>query len=286
MSAGIKELLALEQLDLNLYRSTHHMENFRQTLFGGQVLAQGLKAAFLTVDKRLPHSLHAYFLHAGTSKRAVIYDVEEIKNGRSISNRRVNARQNGKIIFTMTVSFHIPESGYAHQAPFPSNVPKPNQVKTSDKQKLYHLADDHIQGSVQQGPFEILPTSSENFTQEASLPPKSQFWIRATETLQNDPITQLCTLAFATDFGLLATTLMPHPTTLFTHDILGASIDHALWFHDANINLNEWVLCDINSPWSGGARGFAQGSIYSQKGALLGSTTQEGLIRPLKGIST
>src|SRR5215831_6732064 len=114
--AGIKveELLTLEQLDVNLFRSTVNQPNINNALFGGQMLGQGLKAATLTVTDRRPHSLHAYFLLAGASDQPVIYDVEPTRDGGSFSTRRVVARQKGRTIFTMEVSFQKEEPGYEH----------------------------------------------------------------------------------------------------------------------------------------------------------------------------
>ncbi len=58
-------ILEVEQLDRDLFRSpeasSHHPAGMR--LFGGQVAAQALRAATLTVDvDHHPHSLHGYFL--------------------------------------------------------------------------------------------------------------------------------------------------------------------------------------------------------------------------------
>ncbi|HET8789903.1 MAG TPA: acyl-CoA thioesterase II, partial [Modicisalibacter sp.] len=57
-----------------------------------------------------------------------------------------------------------------------------------------------------------------------------------------------------------------------------ASLDHAIWFH-RDVKVNDWLLYDMDSPWAGGARGFARGSIYDRQGYLVASSTQEGLTR-------
>ena len=38
----------------------------------------------------------------------------------------------------------------------------------------------------------------------------------------------------------------------------------------------------MDSPFTGGARGFSRGAIYDQSGKLVASVAQEGLIRPIK----
>src|ERR1044072_5874614 len=85
----LHEVLELEQLDTNLFRSRVNQINNNRSLFGGQILAQGLKAAALTVEPgRRAHSLHGYFLLAGMSDVGVIYDVELTRDGGSFSTRR------------------------------------------------------------------------------------------------------------------------------------------------------------------------------------------------------
>lgn len=283
MATTLSQILQLEQLDLNLFRSTHHKENFRQTLFGGQVLAQALKAAVHTANDRMPHSLHAYFLHAGSSKTPIIYDIEPLRDGRSISNRRVNARQNGRIIFTMTVSFHDADKGFHHQRELPCNIASPEELlaRGVTPQNRHTLEDDQY-ASTDSGPFELLPVSQDNFTSQEALAPKCQFWMRSTELDATNQTNQLCALAFGTDFGLLATSLMPHPTSLFSKDILAASIDHALWFHTSEIDLSQWLLCDLYSPWAGAGRGFAIASIFTRDGQLVASSAQEGMIKQIE----
>ena len=87
-------LLDVERLDRDLYRSpdvaSHHPKGMR--LFGGQVAAQALRAATLSVDvDHHPHSLHGYFLRVGDASKPIIYDVDCIRDGKSFTTRRVVA---------------------------------------------------------------------------------------------------------------------------------------------------------------------------------------------------
>jgi acyl-CoA thioesterase-2 len=54
-----------------------------------------------------------------------------------------------------------------------------------------------------------------------------------------------------------------------------------MWFHGP-ISFDQWHLYAMDAPFTGGARGFNRGAIYSQDGRLLASVAQEGLMRPLK----
>lgn len=278
MTTSIEEILTLEQLDLNLFRSQHHCENFRHTLFGGQVLGQALKAAYLTQENALPHSLHAYFLRAGNSETPVIYDVEKVRDGRSIASRRVLARQMGRPIYNMSASFHRPEEGYHHQVGFPANIPDP-EILIAKRKAQGDIMDNnrHLKSLTL---FDFIPVENSIFSKEKIEPAKAYFWLKAANPLEEEQIVHHCALAFASDFGLLATSMLPHSGTLFDDDIIAASIDHAMWFHKDKFRADEWMLCATYSPWAGKARGFAQAHIFERGGELIASTTQEGLIRP------
>ncbi len=284
--SSLTDLLSMEELDSNLFRSRTHCANFKNTLFGGQVLAQALASAFNTVDKILPHSLHAYFLQAGSSESPVIYGVENVRDGGSFSSRRIVAWQAGKPIFNMSASFHSNESGFEHQMAFPSDVAMPDEILARNRGKSGIELDAHIPGSKnkstgKESPFELLAVEPELFHSKDKQTPEALFWIRAQKPLPDDPIYHCCALAFASDFGLLATTLLPHPMTLFAENICAASIDHAMWFHRQNFRVDEWMLYRTYSPWAGGGRGLSHGSIFTMDGTLVATTSQEGLIRSI-----
>lgn len=98
-------LMALEKLEDGLFQGQSEDLGLPQ-VFGGQVAGQALYAAGQTVpaDRRV-HSFHSYFLRPGDSHKPIIYDVENLRDGKSFSARRVSAIQNGKPIFYMTASF-------------------------------------------------------------------------------------------------------------------------------------------------------------------------------------
>ncbi|MEZ5201614.1 MAG: thioesterase family protein [Micropruina glycogenica] len=122
-------LLQLEQLDTDLFRGPQP-ETAMQRSFGGEVLAQGLSAAYRTVDSdRLAHSLNAYFLRPGSPASPILYVVEPTRDGRTFSQRRVVARQDGRPIFSMVCSFHVHETGLDHADPLPSDVPPPEACR-------------------------------------------------------------------------------------------------------------------------------------------------------------
>lgn len=278
MDSPLESILSLEQLDTNLFRSQEHCENFRKTLFGGQVLGQALMAAYQTQDdEELPNSLHAYFLRPGSSEIPVIYDVEKVRDGRSFSSRRAVARQFGRPIFNMSTSFHKEEQGYEHQLPFPDNIPHPEEI-LAQKRKHSDVSSEH-ENSIT--PFHLVTVDDGLFSTKVIDPPIGYFWMKSIKKLPDLPIIHYCALAFASDLGLLATALLPHEATVFTKKMVSASLDHAMWFHRRDFRADEWLLCKTFSPWAGNARGFTQASIFNLKGELVASTAQEGLIREI-----
>src|SRR5499425_2191005 len=119
-------LLTLEPLELNLFRGESRDIGSPQ-VFGGQVLGQALAAASRTVEGRIVHSLHAYFLRRGDFNAPIVYEVDRSRDGHSFSNRRVIAIQHGEQIFNMTASFQVVEEGLEHQIEMPK-VPPPEEL--------------------------------------------------------------------------------------------------------------------------------------------------------------
>lgn len=274
-----ESLLDVRATGASTYINVTHRENFRSTVFGGQVLAQALMSAMYTVEDRPPHSIHAYFLRAGHSDTPIEYAVERIRDGRSISSRRVVAMQDDRPIFHLSASFHAPEKGYEHQVTAPVDIPAPETLLSVAAKNS--PPPEHGEQNNESSPFTLLAIPADLFTSCEKHAPNACFWIKTNKALAEPVRFHFAALAFASDLGLLATSVLPHPTSLFSKDIFAASIDHAMWFHDDSININEWLLCEMHSPWAGNARGFTQARIFSQQGKLLVSTTQEGLIRPI-----
>ena len=231
-----------------------------------------------TVEDRDVHSVHAYFLRAGTNAEPVSYEVERIRDGRSISSRRVVAKQHGKVIFYLSSSFHIDEDGYAHQESTPTGIPSPEEL-LKKKEATTDIPETANKDNVS-SPFLILPIPENFFVSTNIHEPEAYFWIKTSEPLAKEKHQQTAALAFASDLGLLATALLPHPSSLFERSLFAASIDHAMWFHSNTIDLNDWILCHTQSPWAGKARGYARASLFTRQGELIASTAQEGLIRP------
>ncbi|AHI28583.1 acyl-CoA thioesterase [Marinobacter similis] len=249
-------------------------------VFGGQVLGQALMAASRTVEGRLCHSLHAYFLRPGNHSMPIDYEVQRVRDGGSFSVRRVIARQGGKEILTGSMSFQVTEQGFEHQLTMP-DAPDPNTLKSEHEwgQIMASKVPERMRDSLTRDrPIEIRPVDPMNPFQPEKRPPHKQSWFRAQGQLPDDPVLHRCLLTYASDFQFLGTSLNPHGVTFMSKNMQVASLDHAIWFH-RDFRMDEWLLYDKDSPSASAGRGFNRGNFFNQQGGLVASTTQEALIR-------
>ena len=278
----VKELLALldlEKIEENIFRGVSPKDR-SQRVFGGQVLGQALVAAGRTVEGRVAHSLHAYFLVAGDPKVPILYEVDRSRDGSSFSSRRVVAIQHGRQIFHMSVSLQVPEEGLEHQIDMPKVSP-PEELPSEDEFRakiVNKIPEQYREHFIRRRPIELRPVDRTDIFAPQKRSPHQSVWVRATGTLPTDIALQQCVLAYASDMTLLDTSLLPHGVGWFDTRMQMASIDHAMWFHRP-FRADEWLLYVQDSPSASGARGFNRGLIFSRDGRLVASVAQEGLMR-------
>jgi acyl-CoA thioesterase-2 len=276
-------LLSLEPIEENLFRGRSQDLGFRQ-LFGGQVLGQSLSAASKTVeDARHVHSLHGYFLRPGDAHLPVVYQVDRVRDGGSFSTRRVTAIQKGHPIFTCSASFQYDEEGFEHQTQMPQVVGPENLPSELELvRQREHLIPEHMKDKLlYPKPIEFRPITQSDPYNPKPADPVKYVWFRADGTLPDIPALHRYMLAYASDFNLLTTSLLPHAKTVWQKDMQIASLDHSLWFH-GELRADEWLLYAMDSPWAGNSRGFSRGSVFNRAGKLVASVSQEGLIRHRK----
>ena len=251
-------------------------------MFGGQVIAQALAAAELTVDPERPaHSLHAYFLRGGSEEHETEYKVERDFDGGSFSNRRVVASQQGRPILSLTASFQKLELGLHHLDAAMPDVPPPEAlepevaVRLRFAEKARPEARHHF---LSPRPIEMRAVEGRHWMNPDPAPPQSHSWMRAVAPLPDDPRVHRAMLAFASDMTLLGTAILPHGLSWARGEVLSASLDHAIWFHEP-FRADAWLLYATDSPWSGAGRGFNRGRVFTRDGRLVASVAQEGMIR-------
>lgn len=272
-------LLELESLEVNLFRAPS-LNLVGKNVFGGQVLGQSLMAAGKTLEGRPCHSLHGYFLRSGDPKSPIVYQVDRIRDGKSFSTREVRAIQHGETIFILYASFQVPEDGLEHQRRMP-DVPGPEGIlnETELRQNVAPLLPEKVRNSfVRERPIELRPINPVNPFAPVKQEPLRHTWFRAQEKVSDDIILHQSMLAFASDFGLMGTAMLPHGVSFMHPNLQGASLDHAMWFHH-DFRIDDWLLYEMDSPWSGGSRGMNRGSIFRQDGILIATVAQEGLMR-------
>jgi acyl-CoA thioesterase-2 len=273
--------LILEPLDRDLFLADPGRGEGR--LFGGLVAAQSVRAAIATIDdsnsndpsaSSLLHSIHAYFLRPGRYDLPIRFVVDRIRDGRTFTTRRVVAHQAGEAIFNMAASFARPEDGLSHQRPMPEVAPPDGLEEWSTlRAREWGMPEpDRFDN-----PIEIRVLDPREFGDDRPHEPVRQLWIRPRGVIPDDPSLHTAILVYATDRTLISTAVV-EPGRVMGKDVMGASLDHAVWFHYP-IRFDDWLLYTSVSPISHAARGLIFGSLYRRDGVQLASVAQEALIR-------
>ena len=271
-------LLDLEKIEENIFRGVSPKTALMR-VFGGQVAGQALVAAGRTVPpERGVHSLHAYFIRGGDPAVPIVYEVDRIRDGRSFTTRRVVAIQHGQAIFSLSASFQKSERGIEHAEPMPE-VPDPENLPTFPE-RIAPYADKFGPWGSTPRPIDVRYVDDPPWVSRESGPREAvnRVWMRADGRLPDDPLQHVCVLAYASDMTLLDSILAKHGVAWGLDRVIGASLDHAMWFHRP-FRADEWILYDCSSPTASGARGLATGRFFAKDGRLIATVVQEGLLR-------
>ncbi|MEM8593982.1 MAG: acyl-CoA thioesterase II [Pseudomonadota bacterium] len=282
MSKGLASLIdniELEQIEINLFRG-EVLDYARNTVYGGQVLAQAVYAARATVSSRFElHSIHAYFLRPGDSEMPVVYEVDRIRDGKHFTTRRVVAIQHGRAIFNVSLSFHQPEKNddaYRRQDKMPE-VPEPETL----------LSDENYYSQLYKGskfelaawPIEYRQVDPAQLDAKASS--KHYVWLKADGHIAQERAQHQELLAYASYNHMMSTAMRPFGVVPWDPKLQAVTLDHAIWFHRP-FRIDDWLLCELNSPSAAGHRVFTQGNIFNRRGQLIATVAQEGLVRKAK----
>ena len=250
------ELFELEKIDRDIFSWNGKNVGYKR-IFGGQVMAQTLIAAYKTIDvEHFAHSYHSYFLRPGDMDKSITFTVDRIRDGKSFTTRSVKAIQEGEVIFNCSISFQKREKGLEHQIEMPEDMPM----------------------FIKQREIEMRPVEHQSYFKPERMPPYKNTWIKTDGSLPKDQVIQQAFLLYISDMGLLGAANNSVGVNFLTKNLQNASLDHAMWFH-RKLDLDGWFLYSIDSPVTRNARGFSRCSIFSRDGKLIASCTQEGLIR-------
>ena len=285
LANGLVELLSLERSSDDRFVGQAQPGGVGR-VFGGQVIAQALQAAQATIaDGKQAHSLHAYFLRGGEEGPPIDYATERDFDGRSFSNRRVVASQGGTPILNLTASFQRAEEGLSHQAAPMPDVPGPEDLPSDDEVRAKALeafgekmSDAQRALMMRPRPIEMRSSGRQHWLNPEPREPHSFSWFRLVAPLPDDPAIHRAVIAYASDYTLLGTAVLPHGLSWMRGELISASLDHAIWFH-AHARADEWLLYETDSPWSGSGRGYNRGRIFTRDGVLVASVAQESLMR-------
>lgn len=253
-----RELMTLEQVAADFFVGQSPMYQWGR-VYGGQVVAQALRAASATVNpEHRVHSLHAYFVLGGTPGVPILFEVDRLREGRSFTTRRVVARQAGGAILNLDASFQRPEPDIdIQEASLPAGVPQPEDIPEQEWTGFGDIREiPHAKGD----------------------PVGSRLWLKISQDLGDDPVLHACGLAYLSDHNPMDAIIRSHPQGFSWDQMMTASLDHALWFHRPP-RADEWMLQDMRGHGLVNARGMATGSILSRSGVHLATVAQEGLVR-------
>jgi acyl-CoA thioesterase II len=247
-------------------------------LYGGQFLAQCLRAALSTVGAdRDVHSLHGYFLHPGDVDLPLSIAVARLRDGRSFSAREVVAEQRGKRLFSMLASFQDPAETPQYTGHVMPEVPEPHSVTFSyDDFNRQQTGEADWHGSAR--PMDIRYVNAPTARRGEPVTENQLMWMKISEGLPDETAMHRAALAYLSDSTLVDHVMLPLGLRWQDRDFQGASLDHAMWFHCA-ARADEWLLFEQTVERTGGGRGLASGRFFNRSGELVATCLQEGLMR-------
>ena len=231
-------------------------------LYGGQIVAQGLRAAALTVDPQFRvHSLHAYFIRRGDQDAPIRFEVDRLRDGRSFATRSVVARQGVGAILQMSASFQVDEPGPIVERATPPAIARPEDVASDQWSTMFDR-------------------------RKVASPGNISVWFKMSDTIGDDPLAQACALAYVSDDAPCDVVVSQHPDVgtgdgdSDDHDPswMVASLDHAIWFHRPP-KVDEWLLTDTHCRGLLSSRGLAVGNAFDTDGNHVATFAQEVLVR-------
>lgn len=239
-------------------------------LYGGQIVAQALRAATMTVEDGLqPHSLRAYFIRRGDSTEPIRFEVDRIRNGDTFATRRVVSRQSTGAILNLEASFQRAEDSLTLQTvPMAEGVPAPESLDDSSWSETFRRCS--------------VPASSMGGPPRTGIG-RTGAWMKVTDELDDDQLVHRCWLAYLSDDLPTDSVIQAHPEAGALGDnvmqrFFAASLDHAIWFHRP-MRADRWHFYDVSCHHFVSGRGLAVGHVFDADGSHVATIAQETLLR-------
>jgi acyl-CoA thioesterase-2 len=276
---GLLVALRLEDLGGDRFRAPTEAGRFDR-VFGGQVLAQALLAASATVAGKPPHSLHAYFVEGAAPGQPMEVSVDRVRDGRSMSTRRVSVWQGEREVLIAIASFHSQPEGFAlaasaPPAPSPDGMPRLQDWVRDFSTSRRQFGLSWIE---QPPPVDLRMAEAPNFMGGPSSQESRTHWMRLPRHVGDDAVLHAALLTYASDYLLLDMIPRARPPAAEPAPFAGFSLDHSIWFHRP-VRLERWHRYSQQTEALSGDRGLVRGAIHDADGQLVASVMQEGLVR-------
>lgn len=284
----IEALLQLEATGQWQFRSRRACANSRGTVFGGQLLANALTAASMTVPSdRRASALQFMFLQSASPDRPLHLEVSPLQDGKRFASRHVKGWQESdtpgqrRVVLDAQASFAVPLAGPAHQAP--------SRSRTADPAAMPRLVD--LSRDAADAIWRTLgyPLDSSALDLRVADPEQGlglnapsaaiSFWLRTRDPLLGGSALHAAAFAYLSDWWLNFASVGIHVPELDRDQarLHVASLNHAIWFHRP-LRADEWLHFDVQSPSAGEGRGLSVAAVHDVSGALVASATQESLM--------
>lgn len=277
------DVIDMEPLGADTFRGPGLRSQIQRT-FGGQVVAQALQAMQLTVEDKLAHSFHGYFVAAARSADPIDWQVERIREGRSFSHRQVIGKQggdasvpgSGKVVFRGMAGFHIAHDAGPEHADVMPQVPRPEEL---DRAAAHPGSARIVLGDWDEWDIRMVPDPDIDLSDPNAVGAGFRhvwFRNRGAETVARaeDQLLQRSALAYMSDMTLLRSALIPHRHL----SVQLTSLDHALWFFRP-FRVDEWLLFVQHSPSARNGTALTEGGFFDMQGNLVARVVQEGVTR-------
>ena len=237
-------------------------------VYGGQIVAQALRAAAMTVGPAYRvHSLHAFFIRRGDADEPIRFEVDRLRDGRSFVTRAVVARQAGGAILNLSASFQVDEAATDVEA---AAGPEVSDAGSAPPTSWSPMFDRRFVATP--GPGRATATPG---------PGRATAWLRMNHPIGDDPVLHACALAYLSDDLPTDAVARLHPDgggEWVEGDWMSASLDHAIWFHRPAPS-DDWQLQDFRCHGLLSSRGLAIGQVFGVDGTHLATVAQEVLLR-------
>ena len=291
-SAGLLASLDLVERAPDVFEAGHQRIPSGRA-YGGEVVAQAAEAMTRTVQPERPiHSLHGYFLRAADVTRTTTWEVERMRDGRTVSSRAVRGHQDGRVVFQGLASFQLAGKGPEHEVPMPTGIPGPEDLPTSAEVLAGTNVRDTTYWSHERSfdmrhwPSPIYvhvddphaPDDAADSADSADEPDFQVVWLKSYDRLPDDPRLHRTALAYLCDYTMLEPALRRHRTAWADEGLMTASMDHAMWWHRDDARVDEWIAFVQQSPAASHGRGTGYGRLYTRQGGLIATVVQEGVL--------